>query len=312
MKNKLYIYIEETPYRKGVERYLALTKGGNGSLELIDNPAKIKPGEKAILLTDSKRSELLKLHHLIIYQLTTETDETYEDNNKICKFNSFDNIIDLVLSREEDNEGREREFKLICLSSIRQGAGKTTVALELAKILAQSRKTALIQIYPSRETTTYSARLDELMLSSMNGNRLVMDAGEEALYSIAPFKLIEDYTELDIKNFHRLLRELNEEKHIEYFIMEARHYLDRTSRELIGLADINLVVLDEEEEDLPSEIAYLKGLSSKDTIFRLLKNKVRRLRNEDELPYVYGLEKGDVEPDLRHFSSLLRRIVEGL
>lgn len=305
MKQKLYIYIEEAPYRKGVEKYLELTGGADRNITLVESLAQIRRDEKALLLTDTEGPEVLKLDKLNIYYLT---DEGSERANTVCKYNSFDNILSNL--RMKENRGVETGFKVLCLSSPRSGSGKSLVAREAARLLSKTKKTALISIYPSFTEDSLPYRLDELLLSSMNDGKIELQEDGSGLYRIAPFKLIEDYIELDAKAFHKLLGDLNERSGIEYFIVEARHFLDRTSRELIKLADINLVLIEEGGEIYEEELNYLRGLTSKEARFKILVNKVKRLRNPNELPYVYGLIEGGEEVDLRHYSNLLKQILE--
>lgn len=309
MKNKIYIFIEEAPYKRGVERYLELSSGSHRDIRLIDGLGEIRKDERALLLTDSLSPELMNYSKLKTYHLS---DHSSEGGNIICKYNSFEEIIGTIEEREEGEEAERREAILICLSSLSSGVGKSLIAREAAKILAERGKSALIELYPSKGDVVYPYQLDSLLLSSMNGTRLDIEEDGSGVYRVAPFKLIEDYVDLDIGSFHKLLSELSETRGIEYYVVEVRHFLDRTSRELIRLANVNLLIVEEDGLYKEEEVDYIRSLSSREAVFKIITNKVRRLRREDELPYVYEREEGLDSMDLRYFSGTLRLIMEEL
>lgn len=305
---KIYLYIEEGPYRKGVENYLELTKGLNKNIHLIDSLSEIKEGEKSLVLTDSQESEGLKNKNITIYRLTNQSDET---KDSFCKYNSFENILHRLVKLSEERE-EKKDFELVCISSIREGAGKTLIAGEAALILSESRPCCLIELYPSEPGEDKDGnRLDELLLGSMNGAKPELKISDEGYYKIQGFRLIEDYVELDCTHFQNLLRDMNEELGIELFIVELKHFLDNTSRELIKIAATNLLIVEEELEDYDAkEIYYIEGLSSKKGRFKRIKNKVKRLKSQDELPYIYKLEEDEESIDKRHFRNSLKRLLE--
>lgn len=306
MKTKIYIYIEEAPYRKGVERYIELIGGRHKDIKLVESPAEIKKDERAIILTDNRNLEIVNYGKTFYL-----SDHSSDSPKNICKYNNFENIISKLIEFEEE-VGEKSGFKLLCLSSPYSGAGKSLIAREAVKILSERRSSALIQIYPSAQHEPSPYQLDSLLLSSMNGGSIDIEEGGDGIYRIAPFKLIEDYVELDMGSFYKLLSELNENKGIEYFVVETKHFLDKTSRELIKLADVNLIILEENANIDYEELDYIKGLCSDKADLKIITNKVRRLSAEDELPYIYGLEEGTGPVDIRYFSSTLRLIMEGL
>lgn len=303
---KIYLYIEEGPYRKGVEKYLELTRLMNKNIILIDNLSEIKEEERALVLTDSQKSDGLKRNHITMYQLS---DKTEEAKYAICKYNSFEDILHKLTKLAEDSE-EKKDFELICISSIKEGAGKSLVAEETALILSERRPCCLINLYPSAEREE-GGRLDELLLGNMNGAKPELGVTQEAYYEINGFRLIEDYVDLNISHFHNLLKDLSEELGIEIFIVELRNFLDNTSRELLKIAACNLLILEEgEQASYEKEIRYIEGLTSKSATFKIIKNKVKRLKSQDELPFIYKLEEDDGDRDKRHFRNTLKRLLE--
>lgn len=309
MSKKIYIYIEDSEYKKGVEKYLAFEMRAAGHVKLIDKISDLSNEGAALLLTDSESKEIAALNNTKTYYLSDKTEAAH---NEICKFNSFENILSSLEDREKELE--EMQTKTIAVSSVRQGAGKSLIAREAARLLSARYTSCVIIPYPSRENKNGVNRLDKLLLNSMNNAGLELIEDEAGLYYISGFKLIEDYIDLDIYGLKNLITKLSKLKGIAYFIIEAEGYLDKTSRELISSADCNIIVRTEDDDDYyAAELSYIRKLAGDKSQYIEIINKVRNPGYDNELPYIYGIydEEGETA-DFRHFSSKLDSVLEAL
>ncbi len=136
----MYIYIRDNDYKKRIKRFTQFNYSAHKSLRIIDDLNLIDSRQSNLLLTDDlsiNRSDI-NVHHIV--------DGIAEGVNQHSKYQNFKQLLDQIDGRLTNSSANGRA-RMILVTSLVGGVGKSTVAQNITKIVGKKRHSLLLKLY---------------------------------------------------------------------------------------------------------------------------------------------------------------------
>ncbi len=134
----MYIFIRDQAYRKRIERFIHLNYADYSWLYLPTDKSQIDPDVAGEVLTDDLTFQPLNMtmHYIV------EAED--ERPNYHYKYQSFRAIIEAIKGRQLVE--RQTAARIVVVSSLLGGCGKTTFARQMAELLSTTRAVLLVDL----------------------------------------------------------------------------------------------------------------------------------------------------------------------
>ncbi len=135
----MHIYIRDQNYKKRIKRFMQLNFSTNKNLHLLDDINQLTKIQSSLLLTDDQsivRPDL-NIHYLV--------DHIPQTDNQHHKFQNFRQLIEQI-----DNSiltMTKHKARIILVTSLVGGVGNSTVAQNIASILAKPADSLKVKLY---------------------------------------------------------------------------------------------------------------------------------------------------------------------
>lgn len=241
----VFIVILNDAYREKIEIFLNLKLKYSKYFKLID---KNDITENMIILTDDINfydSLKNKEKYLLIDNLLNVSN-----NKMIYKYQSFENILENIMSSLNfKDELNLSKLKLITVSSILGGEGKTTFINGLCNYLSKKNKVAILSFFSD---DVAEEDFSNFILNINNSNEYsdkYIYKNKFGGYSFYSIKNIIDYYNINDSIFKNIIKYL-ETYNFNYLIVENIFPFNNLNYEFIRNSDYKFLIIDKTKEDM--------------------------------------------------------------
>lgn len=297
---KLIMYFEDSQYSMVVDYFISSNLHYSSKIVKLDNKSDISDFREYILLTDSQKiyDEALQNIKYILCD--------YESGikNMIYKFQPFDEIINRIFAENNLEDGTliSSSIKLISISSLYGGAGKSTILYHLSNYLNIQSTVAIYNGFNSSSKQDLKQFiLDMKYLDKKDASWFVK---KSYCNNILPsFRDIKDYWDISFNEIYGYISDYLRKFNIEYLIVEIDDITSEFAKSVFEKASINLIVDNMKFYNLKKiqnleEVVLNRYLGSSKHIF---------LKNMDEVDTMLSLP---FENNLYEFSPDGFKIIE--
>lgn len=250
---KIIIHIKNKFYEKALRRFFNYRWNFKDIIEFKEELNQLYPQE-TLLTDDEKIFDKFREQAFLL----AEQDDIKE--RRISKYTRFDHIIQTVAPIPALSDSN---LKLITISSLQGGAGKTAVLKHLAHFLNLKYHVCILHLFGNESDET--ADLSEFMLEYKNVHRLrnrYFYSVSHCNWNMAGFSNLDDMDGISPDDLYRNIIEFLSANSIDILLFEIPHPSIKICKYFIRRADYNLIIKDcRREEDTLSNF-YLNYMSS--------------------------------------------------
>lgn len=311
---KIIIHIKNKFYEKSLRRFFNYRWNFKERVEFQSQVNRLYPDE--ILLTDDE-AIFSKFREQAFF---LGEDEDMEER-RISKFSRFDRIMQSISPESKVSDVENKKLKLITVSSLQGGAGKTSVLRHLAHFLNLKYHVCILNLF-GNERESEVADLSEFMLEYQNTGRIRHNYFYHEPYcnlNMAGLVNLDDLQSILPKLLYRNITEFLSANSVELLLFEIPHPSIEICRYFMRRADYNLIVSDCKRESDKLSNLYLNCMNSHvhQEIKSLSNNIVLQNFSESnsmsDLPEDEYLFKGDGSVNENSaFYDRIRELIQGV
>lgn len=236
---KIIIYIKNKFYEKALRRFFNYRWNFKDEVEFREDVNQLYPQE--VLLTDDEEL-FVKFKDRAF--LLGECDDI--ENRRISKYARFDRAIQSIAPMPEGLKVDTKNLKLITISSLQGGAGKSSVLKHLAHFLNLKYHVCILNLF-GNEREGEVADLSEFMLEYKNAHRLrnrYFYFESHCRYNMAGFGNLDDVGSVAPRDLYENMIEFLSANSIEILLFEIPHPSIDICKYFVRKADYNLIIKD--------------------------------------------------------------------
>lgn len=236
---KIIIHLSNKSYEKSLKRFLNYRWKLKEVIEFRDDIQKISSDE--VLLTDDFQmfSQLYQKSFLL-------AEETDMEERRISKYTKFDDIVKNISPMLLNYNVTKSQVKLITISSVQGGSGKSAVLKHLSHILNMKYRVCILNLFGNAYPVEASD-LSEFMLEYENvkvPSNHYFYSEPYAKYVMPGFVHIDEMEDIAPKSFYKNIMEYISAHSIDIILFEIPHPSISICKYFIKKADYNLIIKD--------------------------------------------------------------------
>lgn len=308
---KIIIHLSNKQYEKAVKRFLNYKWHLKELIEFKEEIKQIDQDE--IVLTDE--AQLFNRFKNNAFLLSEKHDPA---QRKIGKYMKFDHVIRSISPTLSTSLLNNKKVKLITISSVQGGVGKTSVLRHLAYHLSNIYQVSVFHLFGASKK---ACDLSDFILEYKNTKKFSKDyfyVEDECKYMMNGFSNLKDVDSVDPEELYKALMHYLSSKSIDIVLFELPHLSINICKYFIKMADYHFIVKDcRRTTDLESRL-YLNYMNSDtDMVFQGVSNRIviQNFSQENgifDLPIDRTLYKqsGEVNENSLFYNKI-KRIMQG-
>lgn len=243
-----------------------------------------------MIVSEQLYSNDLQKHNIanifVLTESAEEQDTDYLDINRIFKYTSSNEVFNQVVAMSNISSviGKENDTKVVLFYSASGGVGRTTLALALSGILAQSYKKVLY--VDAERINTFQVFLEDgkpipadlypdfAFKDDLLYNRVKHIVRNEKFSYLPPFEIALSSINIDFSMYELFLESAKRTKEYDYIIVDTDTIFDEQKAAMITKADKVIFVTEQDEQSVFAMNILLKNTNCSDTEkYRFICNK---------------------------------------